>query len=234
MLRVSDLTVEYGQLAALRHLSVRVDDGKLTAVVGANGSGKSTLLKTIMGWVIPSSGAIEFDGVRLDGSPPHDRARKGLAYVPEGRRLFPDLTVLENLELGCYALGSKGSRKAMLREIFDKFEILEKRKNQHAGTLSGGEQQMLAIARALMSAPRLLMLDEPSLGLSPIACSNVFGIVQQLRDEGVTCLFVEQNAAQALRMADIAFILQQGTVVAEGAGRALLENGSARSAYLGA
>jgi branched-chain amino acid transport system ATP-binding protein len=233
MLHISDLTVKYGPIAALRNLSMVVERAKLAAVIGANGSGKSTLLKTIMGWIRPVSGVIEIDGVRIDGAPPHRCARCGLAYVPEGRRLFSDLTVMENLELGAYTMESRKTRKTMLREIFAKFPILEKRRNQPARTLSGGEQQMTAIARALMSRPKLLMLDEPSLGLSPKIASTVFDIVGNLRKEGITCLLVEQNVGRALQLADSAFVLQHGSVMVHGNGSDLLKNDSLKGAYLG-
>lgn len=233
MLTISDLTVAYSESPALQGITLNVETGKLTAVVGANGSGKSTLLKAIMGWVKPTRGKIELYGQRIENEPVHRRVRMGLVLVPEARRLFPDLTVLENLEVGAYPLSSTDSRKTMLSAVFEKFPILEERKNQLAHTLSGGEQQLVAIARALASKPRILMLDEPSLGLSPKACSQIFDVIGQLRNEGLTCLFVEQNAVQALRIADMALVLRHGSIVAQGRGTELIEQEIVERAYLG-
>jgi branched-chain amino acid transport system ATP-binding protein len=233
MLTISDLTVAYSELTALHDMTLNIERGKLTAVVGANGSGKSTLLKTIMGWVRPAKGRIELEGVRLENEPVHKRVRMGVIYVPEGRRLFPDLTLLENLELGAYTLDSTDSRKQRLSAVLEKFPVLQQRKNQPARTLSGGEQQLVAIARALMAKPTLLMLDEPSFGLSPKASAQIFDIMSELPKEGVTCLLVEQDVAKALRAADAAFVLRHGKVVAHGRGTDLLRQEVANHAYLG-
>lgn len=233
MLTISNLTVAYSELTALHDLTLSIERGNLTTVVGPNGSGKSTLLKAIMGWVRPIRGSIELDGVQLENESIHRRVKMGVVYVPEGRRLFQDLTVLENLEVGAYPLGSTDSRKEMLSSVLEKFPVLEQRKNQHACTLSGGEQQLVAFARALVSRPRFLMLDEPSLGLSPKASSQIFDVIGELRKEGVTCLFVEQNVTQALRIADNAFVLRHGSVVAQGSGPDLLKEEIANNGYQG-
>jgi branched-chain amino acid transport system ATP-binding protein len=216
MLTLLDVTVEYGQFRVLHHLSMNVESSKLTAVVGTSGAGKSTLLKTIMGWVKPTSGMIKFDGENLDELPTHKRVRAGLACVPEGRRLFPDLTVLENLDMGAFPNTVRKVRKETLHNMFERFPSLESAKNRPAKTLSGGEQQLLAISRALMSRPKLLILDEPSLGLAPKTAVNVFAIITELVDDGLACLLLEQNVEQALRMADDAFLLDRGNVLLHG------------------
>jgi branched-chain amino acid transport system ATP-binding protein len=223
MLSVSNLTVKYGQRRVLSAVSLSVDSSKLTALVGPNGSGKSTLVSTIMGWTTPASGIVEFNGKRMNELTTHERVRFGLACVPEGRRLFRDLTILDNLDMGAFVNAVRNQRRKTLSVLFEKFPILARKKNQLARTLSGGEQQMLAIARALMSRPKLLMLDEPSLGLEPKTAIKVFDVINELVDEGLACFLVQQNAEQALRMANEAFVLRNGTIVLHGTGAALLK-----------
>jgi branched-chain amino acid transport system ATP-binding protein len=231
MLTVRDLNVHYGKIHAVRGVSFRVEGGEIVSIVGANGAGKSTLMWTLTGVLRPTSGSVEFDGRPLPARP-HDIVRSGLALVPERRRLFADLTVRENLVMGAYLRRDAGVEGDMER-MFSLFPILKARLAQFAGTLSGGEQQMLAIARAMMSAPRMILFDEPSLGLAPIVVDQLMETVRQVRDEGVTVLLVEQNAGRALEISDRAYVLEVGAFVAEGTGRELLADPAVRKAYLG-
>ncbi len=232
MLKLENLTVGYEDLIVLRQISLEVDHGQIVALIGANGAGKTTTLKTISGLLRARKGQITFEGKPVHTWPSHKIVGAGLIQVPEGRHLFRDMTVLENLELGAYRRG-KRDRKQMLARVFDFFPKLAERKSQRAGTLSGGERQMLAIGRALMAQPRLLMLDEPSLGLAPLIVRDIFRIIQEVRDAGTTILIVEQNAVQTLGMADWGYVLENGEIVLGGTGSELLENEQIRSAYLG-
>ena len=223
----------YGPVEVLHGVSLRVAEGELVCLLGANGAGKSTTVRTISGLLRPTSGAITFRGERLDGRPAHAVLRRGIAQCPEGRRIFPEMTVQENLEMGAYVRGHAGAGPDDLERVFHHFPRLKERARQLGGTLSGGEQQMLAIARALMSAPRLLLLDEPSLGLAPTMVETVFRVIAEIRRQGMTVLMVEQNAALALRMADRAYVMESGRIALEGAARDLLDNADVRRAYLG-
>lgn len=233
MLEVSELHVAYGAILALRGVSFTVPAGQIVALLGANGAGKTTVMRAVTGLVTPSAGRILFQGEDLTGKPPHEVIRRGLAVVPEGRRIFPNLTVLENLLLGAYGRRDKASLSADLDRIFRYFPRLRERQAQRAGTLSGGEQQMLAIGRALMSRPRLLLLDEPSLGLAPLLVREVFRIIVRLNEAGTTILLVEQNAFAALQIAHYGYILENGRLVLEGPGPGLLADPHLKEAYLG-
>lgn len=233
MLNVNDIQVCYDEVPAIHNVSFHIKQGEIVSIIGANGAGKSTLLKAISGLLSPSRGTIEFLGRRIDHLPPHHIAGLGIAHVPEGRRLFQHLTVLSNLRLGAYTNKSQEKREETLKQIFELFPVLKERLNQKAGTLSGGEQQMLAIARGLMSRPSLLMLDEPSLGLMPKLVTLVFDTIKRIKEEGTTILLVEQNVREALELADRAYILQTGNIALEGTGKELLETDLVRKAYLG-
>lgn len=233
MLKVRNLDVYYGNLQALSGVSLDVNEGELVAFIGANGAGKTTFLMTVSGIIKPTSGTIEFLGTRLDKLPPHTIVSLGIAHIPQGRQLFPEMTVLENLELGAYRSGSAKGIERKLREIYSYFEVLGERRNQKAATLSGGEQQMLAIGRALMASPKLLLLDEPSSGLSPIVTKNVAEIIDNLHREGLAILLVEQNAYLALELADRGYVLETGHVVAYGKTSDLLQTEVIKRAYLG-
>jgi branched-chain amino acid transport system ATP-binding protein len=219
-------------MIVLRKFSLEIEQGQIVALIGANGAGKTTTLKTISGLLRAREGQILFEGNPVHTWPSHKIVAAGLIQVPEGRHLFRDMTVLENLELGAYRRG-KRNRTQMLKQVYEIFPKLEERKSQDAGTLSGGERQMLAIGRALMSQPRLLMLDEPSLGLAPLIVLDIFRIIQEIRDAGTTVLIVEQNAVQTLQMADWGYVLENGKIVLGGTGAELLENEQIRVAYLG-
>jgi branched-chain amino acid transport system ATP-binding protein len=233
VLEVSRISVFYGDLQALWNVSLRIDKGGLVAVIGANGAGKTTLLKTISGLLHPRSGTIHFLGKRIDKLTSDKIVKMGVAHVPEGRRLFPYLTVYENLLMGAYASRDAWRRRFdTLEWIYELFPILEERREQLAGTLSGGEAQMLAIARGLMARPKLLMLDEPSLGLAPKLVLKLFDIIKKIHDEGVTILLVEQNIYNALKLADRGYVLVEGRVVLEGAGKELLADEQVKKAYL--
>ena len=232
MLTLKDVTAGYGDVTVLRNVSFTVPEGQIVALIGANGAGKTTTLRTISGLIKPRSGSIVFDGQEIQGWPSHKIVDTGLVQVPEGRHLFPEMTVQENLELGSFRRG-KAERAATLKQVFAIFPRLADRRGQLAGTLSGGEQQMVAIGRALMTRPRLLMLDEPSLGLAPLIVLNIFEIIRQVRDAGTTVLMVEQNAIQTLTMADMAYVLENGKIVLSGTGEELLHNEQIRTAYLG-
>ena len=237
MLDVQGLSARYGAVAALRDVSLAVRPGELVALIGANGAGKSTLLRAIAGLLVPSAGRIALEGRDITGKPPEAILRAGIALVPERRRVFADLTVVDNLELGGYALPrGRDFRRGLdagVAEAYRLFPVLERRRRQLAGTLSGGEQQMLAIGRALMSRPRLLLCDEPSLGLAPRIVQEIMQLLGTLRAAGTTILLVEQNARMALRAADRAYVLETGSVVLSGAGAELLENDQLKAAYLG-
>lgn len=233
MLRVLDLHTHYGHVHALKGVSLHVEAGEIVTLIGNNGAGKSTLLKTISGLVRPTSGSVEFEGQRIDKLPSEQIVKLGISHAPEGRRVFPRSTVLENLEMGAFTRHSREEIQKDIRELMDRFPILGERKGQLAGTLSGGEQQMLTIARALMSKPRLLMLDEPSLGLMPTLVNEVFQIIHEIHDDGTTILLVEQNARKALRVADRGYVVETGTIVLEGTADDLRVNDAVRKAYLG-
>ena len=232
LLRIENLSVGYEDLVVLRGLTMKIEPGQIVALIGANGAGKTTTLKTVSGLLRPRQGQILFEGEPIHTWPSHKIVSAGLIQVPEGRHLFLDMTVLENLELGAYRRGKK-DRPQMLERILGLFPKLDERKSQRAGTLSGGERQMLAIGRALMAQPRLLMLDEPSLGLAPLIVLDIFRIIQDVRDAGTTVLIVEQNAMQTLGMADWGYVLENGEIVLGGTGAELLENQQIRTAYLG-
>lgn len=233
MLKVSGIDVFYGGIHAVKHVNLDVRQGELTTLIGANGAGKTTTLKAICGLLRPANGSIVFNGDAITGSAPHENVERGLVLCPEGRRIFPDLTVDENLDLGAYRRHDRQAVKEDVRKMHDMFPILRERQSQLAGTLSGGEQQMLAIARSLMSRPKLLMLDEPSLGLAPILVSRIFHVLKELKQQHVTILLVEQNARQALEIADRAYVLETGRVVREGIAREMVSDPHIVKAYLG-
>jgi branched-chain amino acid transport system ATP-binding protein len=233
LLELRDVEVAYGDLPALRGVSVSVEAGETLSVVGANGAGKTTMLRAISGLLRPRAGQILFDGVRLDTLPSHAIVEHGVVQVPEGRKIFPSLTVLENLEMGSYISAAKARRREGLVQVFALFPRLEERVSQAAGTMSGGEQQMLAIGRALMARPRVLMLDEPSLGLAPIIVTEIFRIIGEISQLGTTVLLVEQNTRQALALSRRGYVLENGRVALEGSGAELLGNEHVKRAYLG-
>jgi branched-chain amino acid transport system ATP-binding protein len=231
LLDVVDLQVRYGAIAAIKGISFHVGDGEIVALLGANGAGKTTTQKTVSGMLRPSAGSITFDGKRIDGIPPHELINLGVCHVPEGRHVFPRMTVEENLVMGAFRFRSPD--QAVLAEVLDMFPRLKERLSQQGGTLSGGEQQMLAIGRALMGKPRLLLLDEPSMGLAPLIVEQIFEIVRGINANGVSVLLVEQNARQALLLADRGYVLETGELVLSGTGRELLADDRIRAAYLG-
>jgi len=233
LLELRAVEVAYGDLPALRGVSVSVEAGETLSVVGANGAGKTTMLRAISGLMRPRAGQILLDGERLDTLPSHAIVERGVVQVPEGRKIFPSLTVLENLELGSYVAAAKARRREGLEHVFTLFPRLKERERQAAGTMSGGEQQMLAIGRALMARPRLLMLDEPSLGLAPIIVKEIFRIIGEINRLGTTVLLVEQNTRQALALSQRGYVLENGRVVLEGSGAELLGNEHVKRAYLG-
>ena len=233
LLELRDVEVAYGDLPALRGVSVSVEAGETLSVVGANGAGKTTMLRAISGLLPPRAGQILLDGVRLDRLPSHAIVERGVVQVPEGRKIFPSLTVLENLELGSYVSAAKARRRDGLEQVFGLFPRLQERRGQAAGTMSGGEQQMLAIGRALMARPRVLMLDEPSLGLAPIVVKEIFRVIGEINRLGTTVLLVEQNTRQALALSRRGYVLENGRVVLEGSGAELLGNEHVKRAYLG-
>lgn len=232
MLKLENIASGYGNLEVVHDVSLEVAAGELVAIIGVNGAGKTTTLRTISGFIRPNSGELTFEGKSLVGESPHDTVKKGLVQVPEGRSLFGSLTVLENLSMGGYTRSSE-ERATALDEVYDLFPVLKERRTQQAATLSGGQQQMVAIGRALMAKPRLLMLDEPSLGLDPKTTARVFSAVQKVRETGVAVLIVEQDAVKTLRLADRAYVLESGEVTLQGTGSELLEDPNVRSAYLG-
>lgn len=234
MLHINDLNVHYGVIHALHDVSLRVDEGEIVTLIGSNGAGKSTTLLALSGLLRPSSGTIDFTGKNLLTVPPHERVSSGLVQVPEGRRVFGTMTVAENLDLGSYTRRDKAAVQKDLEEVYDLFPRLRERRQQAAGTMSGGEQQMLAVGRALMSRPRLLLLDEPSLGLAPLLVKEIFNVIKRIRDRGVTVLLVEQNAHMSLAIADRAYVLETGRIVMSGAANEIARDSRIKEAYLGA
>ena len=233
MLKVRDLVVAYGGIEALKGISIDVPDGQIVTLIGANGAGKSTLLRTIMGLVKPRSGTVEYNEETLNGLNSQRIVSRGITLVPEGRRVFPNLTVLENLRIGAYLRKDDDGIAADIKRIYELFPRLEERHWQMAGTLSGGEQQMLALGRALMSRPKIMMMDEPSLGLAPLVIKDIFSIIRRINESGTTVLLVEQNANMALKVAHHAYVLETGRIKMEGGGKELLENEEIKEAYLG-
>ena len=233
MLKIENLHVSYGGIQALRGISLEVPDGKIVTLIGANGAGKSTTLRTISGLVKADSGSVSYDGQELLGKPINKVLETGIAQSPEGRRVFANLTVLENLKAGAYLRKDKDGIEKDITRVYELFPRLEERNWQLAGTLSGGEQQMLAVGRALMSRPKLLMLDEPSLGLAPLVVQGIFDIIRTVNQQGVTVLLIEQNANMALKIADYAYVLETGLITKSGTGAELLADESIKEAYLG-
>ncbi len=233
MLKVTDLKVSYGVIQAIKGISFEVNRGEIVALIGANGAGKTTTLHTVTGLLSAQSGKIEYEEHDITKMPGHKIVSLGMAHVPEGRRVFAELTVLENLRMGAYTRKDRNEIGETLEKVYKRFPRLEERKNQLAGTLSGGEQQMLAMGRALMSKPDLILMDEPSMGLSPIYVNEIFDIIQEINKAGTTVLLVEQNAKKALGIADRAYVLETGNIALEGKASDLLENDSVKKAYLG-
>ncbi|AYW45386.1 ABC transporter ATP-binding protein [Tetragenococcus koreensis] len=232
MLKVENLSVRYGMIQAVHDISFHVDQGEIVTLIGANGAGKTTILRTISGLVRTRSGHIYFEEQAIDKKAPQKIVARGLSQVPEGRHVFRGLTVKENLEMGAFLRKDKQS-KEMFDQIFSKFPILEERKNQDAATLSGGEQQMLAMGRALMSKPKLLLLDEPSMGLAPIFIKEIFATIEEIKKQGTTVLLIEQNAQMALSIADRGYVLESGKIVLQGTGKKLADSDEVKKAYLG-
>lgn len=231
MLKIDDLCVNYGGIKAVRNVSFEVPDGKILTLIGANGAGKSTILRTITGLVHAASGSITYNDEELTKLHTHDIVTRGITLVPEGRHVFPDMTVLENLKIGAYL--RKDNLNEDIEWVYSLFPRLKERNWQQAGTLSGGEQQMLAVGRALMSRPKLIMMDEPSLGLAPIIVKEIFKIIQEINKRGVTILLIEQNANMALNIADLAYVLETGTIALSGTGKELMANEKVKELYLG-
>ena len=233
MLEVKDLEVYYGVIQAIKGVSFHVDQGEVIALIGANGAGKTTILHTVTGLLSPKKGHIMFEGKDITKVPAHKIVSMGMAHVPEGRRVFAELSAYENLKMGAYTRKDRSEIEESLKNVYKRFPRLEERKNQMAGTLSGGEQQMLAMGRALMSRPKIILMDEPSMGLSPILVNEIFDIIQAVSKSGTTVLLVEQNAKKALSIADRAYVLETGNIVLEGKAKDLLEDDSIKKAYLG-
>lgn len=233
MLKVENLSVQYGVIEAVKDVSFEVNEGEVVTLIGANGAGKTSILRTISGLVKPSAGRITFLGNDIQKVPARKIVASGLSQVPEGRHVFSGLTVMENLEMGAFLKTNREENQANLKKIFSRFPRLEERKNQDAATLSGGEQQMLAMGRALMSQPKLLLLDEPSMGLAPIFIQEIFDIIQDIQKQGTTVLLIEQNANKALSIADRGYVLETGHIVLSGTGQELLASDEVRKAYLG-
>ena len=233
MLEVKDLAVYYGMIHAIKGVSFEVNKGEIIALIGANGAGKTTILHTITGLLSPKRGSIQFEGKELTKIPAHKIVSLGMAHVPEGRRVFAELSVYQNLKLGAYLRKDKAEIEKDLKWVYELFPRLEERNWQSAGTLSGGEQQMLAVGRALMSRPKLMMLDEPSLGLAPLVVQDIFSIIREINRQGVTVLLIEQNANMALKIADLAYVLETGNITMSGTGAELLANEKIKEAYLG-
>ena len=233
MLKIDNLHVYYGAIHAIKGVSLEVNQGEIVTLIGANGAGKSTTLRTISGLLKPKEGTISFEGESIGGVPAHEIVKRGISQVPEGRRIFADMTVMENLDLGAFTRSDKDGIKADLKTVFERFPRLEERKEQLAGTLSGGEQQMLAMGRALMSRPRLLLLDEPSMGLAPLLIREIFSIIVDINKAGTTVLLVEQNANMALSIAHRAYVLETGRITLSGAAKELAASEEVRKAYLG-
>ena len=233
MLTVNDITVFYGAIHAIKGVSLEVNEGEIVTLIGANGAGKSTILRTISGLLKPKTGSIQFEGQEIAGMPAHEIVKTGISQVPEGRRIFAEMSVLENLELGAFTRKDKDGIKADMELVFERFPRLKERIGQLAGTLSGGEQQMLAMGRALMSRPRLLLLDEPSMGLAPLLIKEIFAIIQDINKTGTTVLLVEQNANMALSIAHRAYVLETGRITLSGDAKELAASDEVRKAYLG-
>ena len=233
LLEIKDLEVNYGVIKAIKGVSFDVNEGEIIALIGANGAGKTTILHTITGLIQAKKGSIVFDGKELTKTPPHKIVSMGMAHVPEGRRIFQQLSVLENLKLGAYTRKDKSEIASTLKMVYERFPRLEECKNQVAGTLSGGEQQMLAMGRALMSKPRIILMDEPSMGLSPLLVSEIFDIIKVINESGTTVLLVEQNAKKALSIADRAYVLETGNITLSGDAKDLINDESVKKAYLG-
>ena len=233
MLKVENLSVHYGMIQAVRDVSFEVNEGEVVSLIGANGAGKTTILRTLSGLVRPSAGKIQFLGKEIQKLPAQKIVAAGLSQVPEGRHVFPGLSVMENLEMGAFLKKNREENQANLKKVFSRFPRLEERKNQDAATLSGGEQQMLAMGRALMSTPKLLLLDEPSMGLAPIFIQEIFDIIQDIQKQGTTVLLIEQNANKALAISDRGYVLETGKIVLSGTGKELAASDEVRKAYLG-
>jgi branched-chain amino acid transport system ATP-binding protein len=233
MLEVSNIDTFYGKIQALWGVSLKIDEVEIVALVGANGAGKTTLLNTISGLLRPASGSVEFLGTRIDGLQSHAIVELGMSHIPEGRKLFPDMSVRENLEMGAYSRRVWKQRQEILDKVYQLFPILKARQGQIARTLSGGEQQMVAMGRGLMSRPRLCIIDEPSSGLAPLVVDEIFHIIQELRDQGIAIFLIEQNVQQTLEIADRAYVLENGRVILAGESKELLEEELIRKAYLG-
>lgn len=233
MLEIKDIEVYYGVIQAIKGISFEVNEGEVIALIGANGAGKTSTLHTITGLLTPKSGSIYFEGKDITKTPAHKIVSMGMAHVPEGRRVFADLTVYENLKMGAYTRKDKNEIAESLKMVYTRFPRLEERKNQMSGTLSGGEQQMLAMGRALMSHPKIIVMDEPSMGLSPILVNEIFDIIQKVSADGTTVLLVEQNAKKALSIANRAYVLETGKIVLEGNAKDLMNDDSIKKAYLG-
>ena len=233
MLEIKDLEVYYGVIQAIKGVSFEVHEGEVIALIGANGAGKTTILHTITGLIAPKAGKVTFEGQDITRMPGHKIVTKGIAHVPEGRRVFADLSVLENLKLGAYTRKDKKEIEDSMEMIYNRFPRLKERRNQLAGTLSGGEQQMLAMGRALMSKPRIILMDEPSMGLSPIFVNEIFKIIEDVSKAGTTVLLVEQNAKKALSIADRAYVLETGNITLSGNAKELMNDDSVKKAYLG-
>jgi len=233
LLEVKDLSVYYGVICALKGISFEVNEGEIVTLIGANGAGKTTTMQSIMSLIPTREGSIKYEGKDITHTPAHKIVQMGMTQVPEGRRIFQELTVYENLLMGAYIEKSSAEKKKMIDNIYERFPRLQERKNQIAGTLSGGEQQMLAMGRALMSRPKLLMLDEPSMGLSPLLVNQVFDMIKEIHSEGTTILLVEQNANKSLAISDRAYVLETGSIVLSGTGAELLASEEIKKAYLG-
>ena len=233
MLEIKDLNVHFGVIHALKGISLSVQDGEIVTLIGANGAGKTTTLRTISGLKKPTSGSILLDGKDITHTTPRDRVKMGMSQVPEGRRVFPEMTVLENLELGAYLRRDRAGIAQDLKMVYERFPRLADRKRQAAGTLSGGEQQMLAMGRALMSRPKILFLDEPSMGLAPLLVQEIFDIIKDINQSGTTILLVEQNASMALQIANRAYVMETGSIVLSGTGEELSNSDDIKKAYLG-
>ncbi len=233
MLTINNLSVNYGGIKALQGINLKIEDNKIVTLIGANGAGKSSTLRAIMNLVKKESGTVEYNGEDLSNLRTMDIVKKGIALSPEGRRIFPNLTVEENLILGAYTIKDKGVIQKTMNEIYELFPRLKERSWQKAGTLSGGEQQMLAVGRAMMVHPKILMLDEPSLGLAPLLVKDIFDIIKEIHRQGNTILLIEQNAKKALEIADYGYVIETGNIVLEGEGKSLLANDKVKEAYLG-
>ena len=233
MLEVKDLQVYYGMIQAIKGISFEVNQGEVIALIGANGAGKTTILHTVTGLIAPKKGSIIFEGQDITKIPAHKIVSMGMAHVPEGRRVFAQLSVYDNLKMGAYTRSDKNEIEESLEMVYKRFPRLEERKNQMAGTLSGGEQQMLAMGRALMSKPKIILMDEPSMGLSPLFVNEIFDIIQEVSASGTTVLLVEQNAKKALSIADRAYVLETGNIALEGDAKILMNDDSIKKAYLG-